>query len=105
MMKKLAEKFHAGFFRKGKGHLPYIVHPKAVAETLLQWGEPADSPAIDMAWGHDLLEDTQAGENDILAVSSFEVLCGIKALTCPDGMPFAGTCPKRKPGSAAGQDG
>ena len=88
-MKNLAEKFHAGFFRKGKEHLPYIVHPKAVVETLLKWGEKPDSPAIDMAWGHDLLEDTQATDADILAVSSFEVLCGIKALTCPEDRPKA----------------
>lgn len=88
-MKKLAEKYHAGVTRKGEEALPYIVHPAAVVETLLQWGEDPDSPAIDMAWGHDLLEDTTVTEAEILAVSSARVLEGIKRLTCPENMPKA----------------
>lgn len=88
-MKKLAEKYHAGFFRKGKEKLPYIVHPEAVVKTLLQWGEDPLSPAIDIAWGHDLLEDTTVSEAEILAVSSPQVLEGIRQLSCPDKMPKA----------------
>ena len=42
-MKRLAEKYHAGQFRKGEGNIPYIVHPQAVAETLQKWGENPDS--------------------------------------------------------------
>lgn len=38
-MRKLAERYHDGQFRKGAEKLPYIVHPQAVAETLIQWGE------------------------------------------------------------------
>ena len=85
-MRKLAEKYHAGQFRKGEEKLPYIVHPQAVAETLHKWGENSDSPAIMMAWGHDLLEDTAVSEAEILAVSCEKVLQGIKLLTRPRDM-------------------
>jgi guanosine-3',5'-bis(diphosphate) 3'-pyrophosphohydrolase len=85
-MKKLAEKYHAGQFRKGGEKLPYIVHPQAVAETLQKWGEDEKSIAIPIAWGHDLLEDTAVSESEILAVSSTEVLQGIKLLTRPRSM-------------------
>ena len=85
-MKKTAEKYHAGQFRKGAEKLPYIVHPQAVAETLLAWGEKPASPAILTAWGHDLLEDTSVSESEILAVASEEVLQNIKLLTRPDDM-------------------
>ena len=85
-MKNLAEKYHAGKFRKGEGNIPYIVHPQAVAETLLNWGENPDSAAIAAAWGHDLLEDTAVSENDILAASNAEVLNCIRHLTRPENM-------------------
>ena len=61
-MKNLAEKYHAGQTRQGEGYIPYIVHPRDVAETLISWGEKEDSPLIEMAWGHDLLEDTAVKE-------------------------------------------
>ena len=85
-MRKLAEKYHAGQFRRGKEQLPYIVHPQAVAETLQKWGEDKNSIAVQIAWGHDLLEDTAVSESEILAVSSSEVLQGIKLLTRPCSM-------------------
>ena len=80
-MRQLAEKYHAGQFRKGEEKLPYIVHPQEVAETLLNWGEDENSKTIQIAWGHDLLEDTAASESEILAASDAEVLNGIKHLT------------------------
>ena len=87
-MKNLAEKYHKGQFRRGKGKAktPYIVHPRAVAETLISWGVAPDSPLISIAWGHDLLEDTQATREEILAVSGKEVLAAIKILTKPEDM-------------------
>ena len=85
-MKKLAKKHHDGQFRKGEGNIPYIVHPQAVAETLINWGESEDSNAVKIAWGHDLLEDTQVTESEIISASSEEVLQAIKMLTCPEGM-------------------
>lgn len=85
-MRRLAEKYHAGQFRKGAEKLPYIVHPQAVAETLLIWGEDENSIAIQIAWGHDLLEDTAVSESEILAVANTEILQGIKLLTRPRSM-------------------
>ena len=85
-MKQLAEKYHAGQFRKGEGNVPYIVHPKAVAETLIRWGAENDSAAVQIAWGHDLLEDTTVSENEILDVSSERILQGILLLTRPRSM-------------------
>ena len=82
-IKKLAEKYHAGQFREGPEKLPYIVHPAAVAQTLLDWGEPESSPAVAMAWGHDLLEDTTVGEAEIIDAAGGRVLEGIKRLTKP----------------------
>lgn len=85
-IKALAEKRHAGQFREGDEKLPYIVHPEAVVRTLLAWGEPEDSPAVAMAWGHDLLEDTDASEAEIRDAAGDRVLRGIKLLTRPKGM-------------------
>ena len=82
-MKLLAHKYHENQFRKGEEHLPYIVHPESVVNTLLSWGESPDSPAIPAAWGHDLLEDTKVTEEEILAVSDEKVLAAIKLLTRP----------------------
>ena len=70
---ELAEKYHAGQFRDGGNGVPYIVHPAAVVKTLREWGEPEDSPAIAMAWGHDLLEDTTVSEEEILAAAGDRV--------------------------------
>ena len=82
-IRALAEKYHAGQFRRGPEKIPYIVHPTAVVQTLLEWGEPEDSPAVDMAWGHDLLEDTTVSEAEIRDAANDRVLEGIKILTCP----------------------
>ena len=86
-MKSLAEKGHRGQFRdapKGDIPVPYIEHPKAVVKNLLDWGEPENSPAIGIAWGHDLLEDTETSDAEILAASDETVLAGIRLLTRDD---------------------
>lgn len=85
-MRKLAEKWHAGQFRDGADSgVPYIEHPKAVVRNLLDWGEPEISPAIGIAWGHDLLEDTATTGEEILEASDETVLAGILLLTRKDG--------------------
>ncbi|MBQ9336076.1 MAG: hypothetical protein IJS14_02110 [Lentisphaeria bacterium] len=86
-LKKLAEERHAGQFRKGEGRIPYIEHPKAVARMLLDWGEPEDSPAVGIAWGHDLLEDTPTAPEEILAASDETVAAGILLLTYMEDTP------------------
>lgn len=82
-MRNLAQKYHAGQFRKGEEKLPYIVHPQGVADTLIRWGAETDSAAVQIAWGHDLLEDTTVSEAEILAVSDEKILRGIQLLTRP----------------------
>ena len=86
-MMELARKWHEGQFRKApEGEIPppYIVHPEAVVKNLLEWGEPEDSEAAAIAWGHDLLEDTKVSDADILAASNETVLSGIRQLTRPE---------------------
>ena len=83
-IRMLAEKYHAGMFRRGKEGAPCIVHPTAVARQLTEWGEPETSPAVAMAWGHDLLEDTSVSEAEIRAAAGDRVLEGIKLLTRPN---------------------
>lgn len=85
-IEQLAKNCHAGQFRKGKERLPYIVHPESVVRMLVEWGEPETAPTIAIAWGHDLLEDTSASEEEIRTASNDYVLAGIKFLTCPKGM-------------------
>lgn len=82
-IRALAEKYHAGQTRDGKEQLPYIVHPAAVARTLVEWGETESSPTVAMAWGHDLLEDTAVSEAEIRDAAGDRVLAGIKLLTRP----------------------
>ena len=87
-IRKLAEKRHDGQFREarpGEIPVPYIEHPKAVVKNLLAWGEPESSPALGIAWGHDLLEDTSATLPEILAASDEAVADGIRLLTCEEG--------------------
>jgi len=83
-MKKLAESRHEGQFRKarpGETLVPYIRHPETVAQTLLAWGEPEESPAVAMAWGHDLLEDTETTFDELVTASDETVAAGILLLT------------------------
>ena len=107
-MKQLAEKKHGGQFRnvrKGEVAIPYIRHPESVAKNLLDWGEPEDSVAIGIAWGHDLLEDTETSLDEIIAASDETVAAGIRLLTHEDG-----TDKRRylqnvaRSGSSSGQD-
>ena len=60
-MEALADEWHYGVERKGKGHVPYIEHPRAVVAQLKAWGmtEAANPVPLAVAWGHDLVEDTR----------------------------------------------
>lgn len=79
-MRALATRGHMGMVRKGPGHVPYITHPAAVVARLRKWGV-TDDETLAIAWGHDLLEDTQVTEEEILAAGGAKVLDGVKALT------------------------
>jgi len=74
---RFAAEKHKGQFRIGGAE--YITHPMAVAEIVRQNGYGIDVQIA--ALFHDLLEDTDATENEILALSSENVLEAVKLLT------------------------
>ena len=61
------------------GGLPYITHPVSVAEIVREKG--GDTDAVITALFHDLLEDTDATENDILRLGNANILRAVKLLT------------------------
>ena len=91
-MARLAMIAHNGVNRDGPGNVPYIVHPHAVVSMLKSWGytESDDAVTIAVAWGHDVLEDTDMPESEILRVCGElgpRVLDGIRRLTFVPGVP------------------
>ena len=74
---RFAAEKHKGQFRIGGAE--YITHPMAVAEIVRQNGYGIDVQIA--ALFHDLLEDTDATENEILALSNENVLEAVKLLT------------------------
>ncbi len=72
---------HEGQVRKGGK--PYITHPVAVAEYLKEKGYPESYLLAGLF--HDLLEDTDATEEEILSLSDDEVLEAVKLLTKEEG--------------------
>ena len=91
-MARLAMIAHNGTNRNGPGNVPYIVHPHAVVTMLKGWGynEQDDAVTLAVAWGHDILEDTNTPESAILAIDDVlgeRILAGIKVLTFVSGVP------------------
>ncbi len=76
---------HEGQYRRGG--LPYITHPVAVADIVQAWGFGEDYRVA--ALFHDLLEDTDATEAEILALGSPEVLTAVRLLTKSPGYDMA----------------
>lgn len=74
---KFAEEKHEGQFRRGGKK--YITHPVAVAEILKEKGYGEEY--IIAALFHDLLEDTDASEEDILRLGSPAILEAVKLVT------------------------
>lgn len=74
---KFATLKHKGQFRKGG--LPYITHPIAVAQKLQEKGY--DEDYIISGLFHDLLEDTDATEEEIRNLGGDKVLEAVKLLT------------------------
>lgn len=72
-----AKKKHKGQFRVGGAE--YITHPVAVAEIVRRKGFGIDYRIA--ALFHDLLEDTDASEDEILTLSNSDVLNAVKLLT------------------------
>ena len=80
-----ATKMHKGQYRIGGEE--YITHPVAVAKKVKDLGYGLDYQIT--ALFHDLLEDTQATEEEILRLSSPEVLEVVKILTKYEGYDMA----------------
>ena len=74
---EFATKKHQGQFRVGG--VPYITHPVAVAEYLKNKNFPIEYQITGLF--HDLLEDTDATEEEILNLGGEEVLKAVKLLT------------------------
>lgn len=96
---KMAMVAHNGVNRKGPGNVPYIAHHHAVVAMLKEWGytEQDDAVTLAVAWGHDVLEDTDTTESAILSIDEMlgeRILVGIKMLTfmpdVPSGHPGHG---------------
>lgn len=83
-----AEFWHhkAGNFRRGPEHIPYIEHPKKVADVLRRWGFTDEKNPITLcvAYGHDLIEEAHVHSDEIMKAGGSlgkAILGGIKMLT------------------------
>ena len=76
---------HKGQFRVGGDE--YITHPMAVAEIVKEQGYGIDVQIA--ALFHDLLEDTDATETEILSLGGERVLKAVKLLTKENGYDMA----------------
>ena len=75
---------HEGQFRQGGA--PYITHPIAVAELLKSMG--CDPEVIAAGFLHDLIEDTDATDEEIIAISNKNVLHLVQQVTKPKDEPL-----------------
>ena len=78
---EFAAKKHEGQLRMGGE--PYITHPAAVADILREQG--MNEEYLITALFHDLLEDTDATEEEIKAIGGERVLRAVKLLTKREG--------------------
>ena len=77
-----ARKAHAGQFRRD-GVTPYIEHPKAVAAHFEK-----GSYEWQVAWLHDVLEDTETTYEEISRAFGLVVAEAVRLLTHPKGEPY-----------------
>jgi guanosine-3',5'-bis(diphosphate) 3'-pyrophosphohydrolase len=82
---RFAEEKHKGQYRIGGQ--PYISHPLAVAEALKKEGYDTDYQITGLF--HDLLEDTDAREEEIEKIGGSQVLDAVRRLTKTEGYVMA----------------
>ncbi len=75
----MAERAHAGQTRNGSGGMAYIHHPVAVAELLAAHG--FDESTVAAALLHDVVEDSEASIDDVVAAFGQRVADLVAALT------------------------
>lgn len=81
--KEIATLAHQGQFRRD-GVTPYIKHPEAVASSFDEW-----ELEHDVAWLHDVLEDTEITEELLMMHVPSVVVDAVKLLSKPSGEPYA----------------
>ncbi len=81
---KYAKEMHSG--QKRASGEPYFSHPCAVAEILIDLG--LDAPTVAAAFLHDVVEDTQATEDDIQRKFGREIMTLVDGVTKLDKIQF-----------------
>ncbi|RMF32892.1 MAG: bifunctional (p)ppGpp synthetase/guanosine-3',5'-bis(diphosphate) 3'-pyrophosphohydrolase [Alphaproteobacteria bacterium] len=76
---ELAASAHAGQLRKGRGQVPYINHPLAVARIVSGFSRDAEVLAASIL--HDVLEDTDVSESELADSFGARVTALVKELT------------------------
>ena len=88
-MEELATRYHGRDTKPrnvGGKEIPYIEHPRAIVRRLESWGCTNDMGkegwrTLDIAWGHDLLEDTTVTPQEITEAAGEDVLSDIEILS------------------------
>lgn len=80
---RMAARAHLGQTRK-ESNLPYLMHPSMVALMLAKHGFNATVQAAALV--HDVLEDTEVGEAQMLEVLGEEVVSLVKAVSYDDSL-------------------
>lgn len=85
---QIAERAHAGQYRKGAGKIPYITHPRAVVDILHDEAGIRDKQTLIAALLHDTMEDTGMTHAAIAARFGGVVADTVSELTnAPDLLP------------------
>lgn len=93
---ELALKYHSGVKRKADG-LPYIIHILDVSALIYsEWKENLDINVLAAGICHDLLEDTECSEQEIIDNCNLEVLRIVKAVSVDPELEKSGDWEKKK---------
>jgi guanosine-3',5'-bis(diphosphate) 3'-pyrophosphohydrolase len=76
-----ASRAHAGQYRKGPGHVPYVQHPRAVAAILRDEAGITDRETLIAALLHDTIEDTGTSHGELVRLFGQVVADTVAELT------------------------